>query len=654
MMMRRNLLMLLVTLTASTLHAQDTLWMHAADPFGTHVAIDMRHVDSIAFNRMYMRFHADDGTSSRRTYAQKYDYYTFRHPGLSIYKPADLYRMDFDEASSQWCWQRSRQSEHFVVFWDSGFGDDPAVGKGAARFDPDALLRDAEYFFQMYTDSLGFAPINVSTTVNTYKIEIYVNSKSTWLATGSGYDDKIGALWCNYSAVNAHSTLAHEIGHSFQYIVSCDLGTSHGWRWGFGTGASGGCAWWENCAQWQAFRCYPREKFSSWFSFDYFHQNLFHEDGRYYCHFIQDYWVQLHGIDFIGRLWRASARPEDPVETYKRLTGADQKQFNDEIYDYAARSATWDIDAIRDYGRTKMNHTTKMNLTDAATRQWQVDASQCPQNYGYNIIPLTPRPEGTVVKARFKGLAGADGYRSVNIAKAGWRYGFVALAADGTRTYGPMQSDTEGTAEMTLPARTERLWLVVTGAPTAHWRHAWDDNETNDEQWPYQVQFDETDLSGYFMPTEGEVRDTVMYATAYITYRENATMSTTVELNTSALSQAFKLAPNDIKGVTNSAVDTLCTFAEEPDGRRIIGTRNNLYCFLADGTTTDYADTSTDITVYGTYMSFFGGYYIIANGSNPDVKPGASFPMRIGIRYKPEGSDEEYFATCIITVNIVE
>lgn len=47
--------------------------------------------------------------------------------------------------------------------------------------------------------------------------------QTEWLATGSGYDNKIGALWVNPSTCQpVGSTIAHEIGHSFQYQVYCD------------------------------------------------------------------------------------------------------------------------------------------------------------------------------------------------------------------------------------------------------------------------------------------------------------------------------------------------------------------------------------------------------------------------------------------------
>lgn len=653
-MKQRLFLLLCVILgTFCSASAQQTLWFHNPDRFGEHQAIDMSDVDSVCFTKMKMTFYKNDGTTFSRVYSSKYDYYTFHDPGLGIYKPRELNTMDFDIPSSKWCWARSRESEHFIIFWDSGFGTDPIRGNGSARFNPNTLLENAEYFFKMYTDSLGFAFVGNSKTVDTYKLEIYVNSDATWLATGSGYDDKIGALWCNYSAVNSPSTLAHEIGHSFQYIVSCDLGTTHGWRYGFGDNASGGCAWWESCAQWQAFRCYPREKFSGYYSPGYFHLNLLHEEWRYYNHYIQDYWAMLHGAKFIGRMWRESTKPEDPVETYKRLTGIDQSAFNDEMYDFAARSVTWDIDDIRELGANKMTQTTEMTRVDETNKIWQVDEKQCPQNYGYNAIPLTVRPKGTVVKAHFKGIAGADGYRKVNVAKAGWRYGFVALGNDGTRFYGEMKREPEGTAEIMLPDDVQKLWFVVSGAPVEHWRHPWDDNTSNDEQWPYQVQFEETDRNGYFVLT-GDPEDIDLQLNASIQYAESGTLYARVPLNYDVVSQAFKVSADQVRDTKNNPQDEFCTFVKDKDGTIIEGTTNNLYCFYRDGSVADYSDTDDNIVIYASYMSYYKGFYLIAN--NKAVHPGDSFVIPMGIRYRPANDPEgkTYYANCTITVTITE
>jgi hypothetical protein len=116
---------------------------------------------------------------------------------------------------------------------------------------------------------------------------------------------------------------------------------------------------------------------------------------------------------------------------------------------------------------------------------------------------LNAPSQNTDVTVLFKGKAGASGFRALKTDKGGWRYGFVALLKDGTRKYSDMgtanmESVTNPERSLTFncPANCSKLWLVVSGAPQEHWRHPWDDNNTNDEHWPYQVQFKNTNLLG--------------------------------------------------------------------------------------------------------------------------------------------------------------
>lgn len=106
-----------------------------------------------------------------------------------------------------------------------------------------------------------------------------------------------------------------------------------------------------------------------------------------------------------------------------------------------------------------------------------------------------------------RGKAGATGFRSFQVSKAGWRYGFVALLKDGTRLYSRMGAaryangiNPVDSLDFAVPANVSRLWLVVSGAPQEYWHHAWDDNDQNDEQWPYQVRFGNTNLLGQANP----------------------------------------------------------------------------------------------------------------------------------------------------------
>jgi len=187
-----------------------------------------------------------------------------------IYIPQEFSGMDFFRSDSKWSFIRSKQSEHCIVFWDIKYG---ATGtptptdckKSSMRVDIDDLLYKAELFYEMNVHTLKFVDIDAGDQccLNKYKFEIYLIYQDEWLATGSGYDNKIGALWVNPSTCQpVGSTIAHEIGHSFQYMVYCDYllrgGTDNskgpGWRYGYESDGSGGNAFWEQSAQWQSYQ----------------------------------------------------------------------------------------------------------------------------------------------------------------------------------------------------------------------------------------------------------------------------------------------------------------------------------------------------------------------------------------------------------------
>ena len=267
--------------------------------------------------------------------------------GLDIYIPDAFSEMDLEDNASTWSYQRSRQSEHFIVFWGAGYGEmdpDSSAVPEAYRVDIDNLLSKAEHFYTLNVEELGFAETGSgNSNLDRYKMMIFLFYQEEWLATGSGYDDTIGALWISPGTSQpVGTTLAHEIGHSFQYQVYSDLRNGHGFRYGFG--GNGGNGFWEQTANWQAFYAYPEQTFEN-ANFDVYINNYFrhihHEHYRYASYFIHYYWTDEHGQDFIGRLWREAQEPEDPIEAYMRITGIDVEQLNDEIYDAATRLVTW-------------------------------------------------------------------------------------------------------------------------------------------------------------------------------------------------------------------------------------------------------------------------------------------------------------------------
>ncbi len=424
---------------------------------------------------------------------------TTRSVGKQIYVPVWMMGDVYNPANN-WSIERSKQSKNWILFWEPGFGDNPGPSI-------DDCLAIAERSFDFFADSLKFIQRGASKT-DTYKMIIRLRFTSDWEASGSGVDNTIGLLTLTPSAMTSRGgqTVAHEVAHCFQYQVHCDNNDNNGWTYGFGPNGSGGNGFWEMCAQWQAYKVFPNAQFANeWFNgyLASVHKNPMHETPRYNNFFIHDYWTHLHGLDFIGRLWNRSYRPEDPIETYKRITSISQSTFNDQMWDCAARFASWDIPALRSRGAGYILSRPQPKFLNMGNNVWRIDSLACPENYGHNIIRLnTPLTAQTVV-ANFEGLAGIDGYRKLNTSAAGWRIGFVALLRDGRREYGQVQTVSMGnnngkvTVTFQCPANCERLWFVVSGAPLTHWRHAWDDNDANDEQWPYQVNFLNTNLLGF-------------------------------------------------------------------------------------------------------------------------------------------------------------
>lgn len=644
----------------------DTLWVKADNRFTENKFIPMNHTDSIEFMFRHMYFHQEEGQPLQRLTRSYSTYlpsdlsaaFVFKNPGRILYKPSTYSNVNYMNDDSQWSFKRSKESEHFVVFWEKGFGNSPQTS--SKSFSPTTMVNDGEKIWKCYVEELGFLKPGRSTT-DKYKIEMYVFYSDDWIANGSGVDGKVGLLNVTPWAVNSRggATVAHEIGHTFQYLVSCDLGMNHGFNYGYGDNASGGNGWWESCANWQAYKVYPEMQFSDGENFEghlpLHHLNLLHEDWRYQNCFIQDWWCMLHGKDFIGRLWRESNRPEDPVEAYKRINGLTQDEFNDELCLGYMHMATWDIDGVRSYAKHRIgSHQTHLHKAAGQTDTWEVDEAYCPQNYGYNIINMNNAAPDTVVKAYFNGIAGASGYRNINRDKAGWRYGFVAYTSDEQTVYSEMGKDKEGVLEFTIPEKCQRLFFVVMGAPTEHWRHPWDDNNSNDEQWPYQVSFENTDVYGNFgdYPEDYQPKDTTVTINAELDYNASYYTSVRVQYDMGAVSQAFGLSSDQLKKVGRTASSNPRFVGVSRNGSITTGTTTSTssntvfgHWFTTTGTVCGY-DNSAAI-----FAEFYPDSYTCAIGQYPGrLRALNSYTVRQAIQYTKDG--KQYTATFIVNLKV--
>ena len=561
------------------------------------------------------------------------------------YKPAEFSSIDMLRSDAKWSWFRSKQSAHFFVFWDKYFGDDPNSSSLAEgdRVDVDDLLRKAEQFYETNITKLGMVVTGQGKSqLDKYKMEIYLLDPTPewWVATGSGYDNVIGALWVTPSTCKpVGSVIAHEIGHSFQYQVSCDklltgegketnYGMDCGFRYGFGQNGAGGCAYWEQCAQWQSFQDYPEVTFSdSFYAWQHnFHRHFNHEWMRYASVYFQYYFTQKHGVKAYGRIWNESKFPEDPLQTYMRLfCGGDLQKFYDDYAEYAQKVLTYDFGTIQQYASAEAKNfkTTMYKVGD----KFRPAYSNCPGTTGFNAIQLNVPKAGTIVKASLASLAPGsslasddpgevkDGdekvinhtskYNSQSNKDANYRFGFVAIKDGKAIEYGKMTKGAKGDAQLTIPSGTDQLYLVVVATPDTYNRHAWNDDESDDEQWPYEVSFSGTNVSGYINVDEGADPKSVDLSYDVKCDAGNGEwVLGTINLSTNGglekIATAFAMQPSTLAGATLPiAANTTQTPAEgkvafgllQPDGKIVYSYTANVgfYC-KADGSLGSWGD----------------------------------------------------------------
>ncbi|MEW2922783.1 DUF6055 domain-containing protein [Muricauda sp. ANG21] len=415
-----------------------------------------------------------------------------------LYIPKEVHRVpkgnDYDDPNSDFSFARMVEGGNIAIFWHKDYGEDPMTNQDSTlRFNPKRMLVESERIYDVFVNDLGLVKKDSSYT-DTYKVLVYVIKAETQTAFGGGAEDKIGIFWTPAVRVNKepYGVLAHELGHSFQYLSRADSGT----------GPRGPIM--EMSAQYMLWQVYPEwMTFENYHLVDYLkgtHYGFMHATNMYHSPYVIEYWSQKHGKKFFGELMRNTQEGEDPVMTYKRLNNLSQKEFNDEIFDASRRFITWDLDRVESVANQYANmHYTKVNQLQNGW--YQIDTLNVPQNYGYNGIKLEVPLAGTKVELDFKGIAGDDGFEKVHVDKAGWRYGFMAYLSNGERLYGDMFSDSIGKASFEVPANTEYLWLVVGGAPTEHWsrpmrgRNSEKTEQTPDEEWPYRFKLTGTDVA---------------------------------------------------------------------------------------------------------------------------------------------------------------
>ena len=410
----------------------------------------------------------------------------------TIYVPNDLQKMNLLCDSSTWSYARMTCTDNFAIMWQKGFGYDlscpPSLEGKPMKVDIDNLKEKLESYYAFFRDSLQFT--RKGSKAEKYRMMVMLNYSLEGTAYGGDYDGEIGALWLAPNRVQDKrlNCIAHELGHSFQSQIMCD-GEGEAW---------GGCGFFEMTSQWMLWQVNPEWITDEKYHFDAFtktsHKAYLHLENIYHSPYIIECWGEKHGKPFIAELYRQGKRGEDPVMTYKRLTGMTQAQFCNEMFCNVRRMVNLDFPrAWRETRPYVEKFSTKLRTTAAG---WQrIEAANCPENYGFNVIKVDVPKAGATAKVKFRGLTDAEGYNIINKDAAGRRYGLVGIDSEGNAVYGDVCSAKKGTATLKTsknrPLRS--LYLVVMGAPARHWRNvdAWgQEGETaKDAQWPYEISF---------------------------------------------------------------------------------------------------------------------------------------------------------------------
>ena len=402
--------------------------------------------------------------------------------GKQLYMPKDLQGIDMTDPESKWSYARMDTTENIVIFWEKGFGNNlknpPQLEGHNMAVDLDNLKEKLEADYRFFRDSLKF--VKPGSKSEKYRMMVMLNYSLEGTAYGGDYDRTIGALWLAPNRVQdkALNCIAHELGHSFQCQITAD-GEGVGW---------GGCGFYEMAAQWMLWQMNPRwmdDENYHWQAYrGLTHKAFLHLENIYHSPFVLEYWGMRMGKPFIAELFRKGRQGEDPVMTYKQLTGMSQAQFCDDIFH--ANSMIVNLDFPRVWKETR-RHALQLStpMVKCADGWLTPQADRVPENYGFNVIEVNVPKGKRCVEADFRGLQPTDA-TSEQAKKAGWRYGFVGVTADGKSVYGPIFSAKEGKATFSWSktAKMEHVYLVVMGAPTEHWITK---EQGKDVKWNYKV-----------------------------------------------------------------------------------------------------------------------------------------------------------------------
>ena len=117
--------------------------------------------------------------------------------GKEVRLPPDIYRVpkdnDFNNPDSEFSFQRSKATDHFVLFWAKEYGADPMANPVEnRRFKVDEILSECDRFYDYYVNTLKWVDKEKSYATK-YKFLIFVIGGS---GCGKSYSRSCRACRC--------------------------------------------------------------------------------------------------------------------------------------------------------------------------------------------------------------------------------------------------------------------------------------------------------------------------------------------------------------------------------------------------------------------------------------------------------------------------
>lgn len=392
------------------------------------------------------------------------------------------------------------ESAHFAFRWAGEATNAEAVRPAAEHL---------ERAWRFFIDVTGLREPHCTAT---NKLKINVHLDPTFGLSGGVDDLGQPGMWISPPALVDRFGLAHELVHALQGSTgSLRDSPFAGWMW-------------ESHANWMTTQLPEFRDNTHCSVFLVNHPHIYYGSTRdRYCNW--QFWEHLknrYGYAAVNDIWRNAPKAGEPDQgeagpfsTLMANQGWSIDRLNDEFGQWALRNANWDYtnpdgsDQGAIYRKSYGNYdpqggdrylrTTVLDPIDLAARRFAVPAAWAPQRWGYNMVRLHADKGAREVAVTFRGIVQdapavrrlpglQDEPMTIPPPASDWRWGIVAVGADGKSRYTPLERGADGQARLPLQSGDTGLFLVVMATPSQFQKIRWDQPYYSIYRYPWMVE----------------------------------------------------------------------------------------------------------------------------------------------------------------------